>query len=484
MAFAAGFAYHCGAMNTPNVTTRFAPSPTGLLHLGNLRTALFNALFARGNGGRFLLRIEDTDQTRSKTEFVEHLKEDLRWLGLDWAEGPDCDGPSAPYFQSQRGDVYDAHYRKLEEADLVYPCFCSEKELELLRRAQLQSGQPPRYTGTCAHLSEDERQARRDKGIQPTLRFRVPKGVTVEFEDVVRGRQKFVSDDIGDFIIRRADGTPAFFFTNAVDDALMGVTHVMRGDDHLTNTPRQMMLLDALGLNAPQYAHISMIVGDDGAPLSKRHGSRSLQELRAEGFHPLGLLNYLARLGHYYPDNDCFDLDGLANAFKLESLGRAPARFDESQLRYWQEQALNRLDMGELLAWAAPALGDVEESQRETLLAAVRENITFPSDVQHWVELIQDDLPALDDESLAVLKEAGPDFFVAAMKAVDDGATDFKGIADGVKAVTGAKGRGLFMPLRVALTGQRHGPDMGPLVSLMGAQTVKDRLLAAETAAA
>lgn len=284
------------AMKPAFVKTRFAPSPTGLLHLGNVRTALFNALYARHGGGVFLLRIEDTDLERSRGEYILSLMEDMHWLGLDWQEGPEADDTHGPYAQSQRGEIYRRYFDELEEQGLAYPCFCSQRELELSRKTQLASGRPPRYAGTCAHLTAEERQKRLDKGIQPTLRFRVENGAVVQFNDLVRGPQAFPTDDIGDFVIRRAEGSAAFFFSNAIDDALMDVTHVLRGEDHLTNTPRQILLQQALGLATPHYGHISMIVGADGAPLSKRTGSRSVRELREAGYLPLAVVNYLARL--------------------------------------------------------------------------------------------------------------------------------------------------------------------------------------------
>ncbi|MFI4922010.1 MAG: glutamate--tRNA ligase, partial [Gammaproteobacteria bacterium] len=261
--------------------TRFAPSPTGHLHVGNARTALFCALLAARDSGAFILRIEDTDAARSHGDFETALREDLNWLGLHWQEGPDMGGPKGPYRQSERGESYAEHMQKLADRGLVYPCFCSAKELEMARKVQLAAGQPPRYAGTCAKLITAEIEARLAKGLKPALRFRVPETGETVFQDLVRGRQVFAHRDIGDFIIRRADGSPAFFFSNALDDALMGVTHVLRGEDHLANTPRQLLLLQALGLPAPSYAHLSLIVGQGGAPLSKREGGGSLKELRA-----------------------------------------------------------------------------------------------------------------------------------------------------------------------------------------------------------
>ncbi|MFO1419344.1 MAG: glutamate--tRNA ligase, partial [Methylotetracoccus sp.] len=270
-----------------SIKTRFAPSPSGLMHLGNARTALLSALA----GNRMLLRIEDTDQARSRTEFVTELLTDLRWLGIEWHEGPRAADTDPEYFQSRRGPVYRVLYERLFEQGKVYPCFCSPQELEISRKVQLGSGRPPRYGGRCASLAPDEAATRLAAGEPATLRFRVSKGEVIAFDDVVRGLHRFNSDDIGDFVIQRADGSPAFFFCNAVDDALMGVDLVLRGEDHLSNTPRQLMVLSALDLPCPRYAHISLIVGDDGAPLSKRNGSRSIGQLRSEGYFPSAVVN-------------------------------------------------------------------------------------------------------------------------------------------------------------------------------------------------
>src|ERR1700688_3253100 len=286
------------------VTTRFAPSPTGSLHLGNARTAFFSHLWARKSGGRFILRIEDTDAERSQLRFRDELMAEMRWLGLNWDEGPDIGGPSAPYSQAERGEFYRTLFAQLEVNGQAYPCYCTAEDLELSRKLQRMSGQPPRYAGTCRNLSAAQRAERAARGLRPTLRFAVPSERIIEFTDAVHGPQRFASNDIGDFIIRRDDGTAAFFFCNAVDDSAMGVTQVLRGDDHMTNTPRQLMLLDALRMRRPGYGHVGLLVGEDGAPLSKRHGSTSAQEFRDRGFLPAAILNQLFRLGH------ASDIDG------------------------------------------------------------------------------------------------------------------------------------------------------------------------------
>ncbi len=328
-----------------------------------MRGRPFSAIFGPARaGGRFILRIEDTDVERSERRFRDDLMAEMRWLGLDWDEGPDIGGPSAPYSQAERGEFYRGLFAHLEVSGRAYPCYCTAEELELSRKLQRMSGKPPRYAGTCRYLTVPQRAEREARGLKPTLRFAVPSERIVEFTDSVHGPQRFLSDDIGDFIIRRDDGTAAFFFCNAVDDSVMGVTHVLRGDDHLTNTPRQLMLLDALSMRRPGYGHVGLLVGEDGAPLSKRHGSTSAQEFRARGFLPAALLNHLFRLGHAGDFDGWLPAADMPAHFRPEHLGRAPARFEESQLAHWQKETVERMTAAEIGAWLGA--GDSAELRR------------------------------------------------------------------------------------------------------------------------
>ncbi len=468
-------------MTTDTTKTRFAPSPSGFLHLGNTRTALFSALFARKNHGVFLLRIEDTDQERSQSQYIQAIDDDMHWLGLTWQEGPGAGGLHAPYLQSQRSAVYCNYFNALEQQGLAYLCFCSERELDLSRKTQIASGQPPRYAGTCARLNSEEVALRLQKGAQsgvrPTLRFRVPAQRVVEFDDAVRGPQRFNSDDVGDFVIRRGDGTPAFFFSNAIDDALMEVTHVLRGEDHLTNTPRQIMLLDALRLPVPRYGHISMIVGADGAPLSKRHGSRSIRELRQTGYLPDAITNYMARLGHYYQNNGFMDLDVLAAEFDMSNLGRAPAHYDTTHLLHWQREALMRADTNTLWQWmGADVHALVPIEQHTAFVAVVRTNIMFPEHALLWARTLYVDPVALSPDACKAVEDAGNAFFEHALAALDQYGNDYKALVNHIKQETGAKGKALFHPLRAALTGELDGPEMAQLVALLTVERMRSRL--------
>lgn len=463
-------------MSHGRITTRFAPSPTGELHLGNARTALFSWLFARHHGGRFVLRIEDTDTERSKEFYTSALMDDLRWMGLEWDAGPGKAAAGEEYHQSRRGPVYARHSATLDARGLTYPCYCTPIELELSRKSQLAAGRPPRYAGTCRELSAEARVRKSAQGISPTTRFRVPTGKFVEFDDMVHGAQRFATDDIGDFILRRADGSAAFFFSNAIDDAEMGITHVLRGEDHLTNTPRQLLVLEALGLRAPTYGHLSLLVGADGAPLSKRHGATSVREFRERGYLPAALANHLFRLGHSSGENGVLPLDAMAKYFTVKHLGRAPARFEESQLNAWQREVAHHMPLEESERWlAAETPRDIDAEQRRAFIAAIRPNVLLPSDVARWREVVYGPSPALDEHALARVREAGTRFFrAAADAAAKDSSLD--SIVNAVKAATGAKGQALWKPLRLALTGSPEGPELAPLLKAMPNDAIHDRL--------
>ncbi len=471
-------------MRAMTLRTRFAPSPTGHLHVGNARTALFSALLASGAGGEFILRIEDTDAARSRAEFETVLLADLAWLGLHWQEGPDLGGPHAPYRQSERGQIYRTFTDKLAEAGRTYPCFCTPAELALARKTQLAAGQPPRYAGTCAQLSTAEIETRLAQGLKPALRFRVPEYGATEFDDLIRGAQRFSHRDIGDFVIRRADGSPAFFFSNALDDALMGVSQVLRGEDHLANTPRQLLILEALGLRAPRYGHLPLVLGEDSAPFSKREGGGSLQELRSAGILPEALVNYLARLGHVYARDEFLSLAELARDFNVAHIGHAPAHFDHAQLEHWQREAVKHADSGRLWNWLAqvPELAALVPAERRAdFIETIRGNLVRPAEARLWAEVIFGGLPELSEASRTAIRSAGLAFFVAATRALPEAGNGFAGFANAVSTATGARGRKLFMPLRAALTGREHGPEMEKLWPLLTAARVAARLQHAAT---
>ncbi len=454
--------------------TRFAPSPTGLMHFGNLRAALFNYLFTRQQGGVFLLRIEDTDQLRSEKSYAETILQDLNWLGIHWDEGP--------FYQSERQAIYDEYYYQLEDSGFAYPCFCTEQQLSMTRKVQLSRGEPPRYPGTCRNLSEQAKEQKLTEGLKPTLRFHILRGGVVEFEDAVKGPQRFENDHIGDFIIRRGDGTAPFMFCNAIDDALMGITYALRGDDHLTNTPRQILILKTLGLAVPNYGHFPTILGPDNSPLSKRNGSRSLKDLREEGYHPLGLLNYLARLGHYYSDPGYQNLQALIDHFKLAHISTSPAHYDSDQLAYWQKEAMHRVPLEEFCQLIAPYTEEQVPKDKQPIFAAViQANIVMPHEAKRWAEALFAPHLTYAGEEGAVIHHAGSEFFKTVIRLLESAKDNFV-FSDWLshcQLETGFKGKALFFPLRAALTAELHGPELARIIELMGIDFALKRLQAA-----
>ena len=464
-------------MSPSNIVTRFAPSPTGELHLGNARTALFCYLLARKCGGRFVLRIEDTDADRSQEVFYVGLQADLDWLDLRWDEGPGRGGPSGPYRQSERARLYERYLQQLERTGHVYPCFCTPLELELSRRAQLAAGRPPRYAGTCLRLTEAQRSARLAEGHKPSLRFHVTPGRVLEFEDLVYGPQRFLTDDIGDFIVRRESGSAAFFFSNAVDDAEMGITHVLRGVDHLSNTPRQRLILEALALRIPLYGHLSLLVGTDGAPLSKRHGATSVRELREAGYASAAVCNYLFRLGHSSARNELLTLEQMAEAFELAHLQRSSAHFESAQLRHWQSEWVHSLSSTQASAWLAPMLpADIAPTQIDAFVTAVLPNVVLAEDARLWKEVVFGEALSYEEAALIAARDAGAAFFETAAAAIADGPGAALDLA-AVSKATGRRGASLFTPLRAALTGRLHGPQLAPLLAAMPPARARARLL-------
>ena len=449
-----------------NTKTRFAPSPTGLIHLGNARTALFNALLAVRNHGKFLLRIEDTDKERSKNKILYNLITDLRWLGINWHEGPEIGGKHAPYMQSKRKKIYQSYYHELEGQGKIYPCFCSEKSLGLVRKSQVSAGQPPRYAGACTNLTEEQVKVKINEGKKYALRFRVPKTQIIRFTDLIRNEQKFASRDIGDFIISRRDGSPAFFFSNAIDDALMGITHVLRGDDHLSNTPRQMMIMEALNLPFPIYGHISMVVDRiNNLPLSKRCGSNSVKEMRE-----------LARLGHHIDDNRYQSVEELATTFNIDKLGHSPTSFDIDQLNFWQKKALSTVSDDELWQWMGEQVHQLVPTNKQQLFVkTIRHNILFPNEALAWAKILFAVHLKLSDNAKATARCAGDKFYQHTLTALDNHGNDYQALVEELRQLSGVKGKSLFIPLRIALTGQYSGPKLDKILILLGQSCARSR---------
>jgi nondiscriminating glutamyl-tRNA synthetase len=460
---------------------RFAPSPTGRLHVGNARTALFNWLLARGAHGAFILRVEDTDVERSSRESESAIMDDLRWLGLDWDEGPDIGGARGPYRQSERLHLYESYSKELLASGDAYHCFCSIAQLDADRQSALAEGRPARYAGTCRRLSVELARARIAAGERPAIRFRVPADRDVVFADIVRGEVRFQTDVIGDPVIVRADGSPAYNFAVVVDDALMEVTHVVRGEDHISNTPRQVLLYEALGFPLPAFAHLSLVMGPDHSPLSKRHGATSVAEFRSKGYLPEALLNYLALIG-WAPggagsNEELLPVDELARRFSLERVGLSAGVFDEEKLAWVNRHYLKMADPARIAELSVPYFrrAGVEMSPDDRgveflamAMAMATASVDRLEEVPARLAFLFEYAPerTLADERVReeMLRE-GSRAVVMALAEELAGAPrvdreKFRAVANQVKARTGQHAKALFHPIRIALTGRAEGPEL------------------------
>jgi len=475
---------------------RFAPSPTGRLHVGGARTALFNWLYARRHGGTLVLRIEDTDLERSTRAAETALLDDLRWLGIDWDEGPDRGGPHPPYRQSERLDVYAAAAARLLDGGLAFRCFCSDADLERKRASQIAAGHEPRYDGSCRDLPGAEIERRQAGGAPHTIRFRVPDAV-VRFPDRVRGAMQFESRTVGDFVLVRSSGLPTYNFACVVDDAAMAITHVIRGEDHLSNTLRQVLLYQALGLPMPEFAHVSLILGEDRTKLKKREGQEGtyVDEYRTRGWLPEAVVNFLALLGWSSSSSDeILTRERLCAEFDLDRVSRSPAIFDVQKLRWMGGEHLRAAPLAELVRAATPFLeaAGLPESAAYAApwLLAFRDGIACLAELPERVrELLDPGTP--EPEAAAALQTPGARRLLAVVTeklergagdtARLDGAT-FKGILQGCGKELGLKGRDLFMPARAALSGRTHGPELPLLFDALGADRALERLHRAASA--
>jgi nondiscriminating glutamyl-tRNA synthetase len=471
-------------MTDPSPRVRFAPSPTGMLHVGNARTALYNWLFARHTGGDFLLRIEDTDVERSETRYEAQLIEDLRWLGLDWTEGPEIGGPYAPYRQSARLDIYEQHTKQLLEEGKAYRCFCTAEELEQERQVALREHRTQVYSGKCRVLTADEAMTRAAAGEPFAVRLAVP-DVPLRFHDIVRGEVEFASEAVGDFILVRSSAIPVYNYVVTIDDALMHITHVIRGDDHISNTPRQVAIYQAFGWTLPQFAHLSTILGSDRERLSKRHGATSVASFREMGILPQALANYLALLGWGAEGGtrEIFTRDELIKEFKLERVTPSPAVFDWDKLHWLNRQAIKHSPLPELraLAWpyfsavawlpppssASDSVAQWFDRVLELFLPAVDQLQQLPEKAAALWRLTQ----VAEEDAAMLTSEAGERVVRAFTEKVraEPGAISpqrFKELMNEVKAETGVKGKELFHPVRIILTGAHSGPEFDKLIPL------------------
>ena len=459
---------------------RFAPSPTGDLHVGNARTALFNWMFARREGGCFILRIEDTDESRSDSAYQTGLLEDLKWLGLDWDEGPDIGGAYGPYRQSERLDLYAAHLKKLMDADLAYPCYCTEEELEEERRTLILARRMPRYSGKCRNLSEKEREALAASGRKPSYRFKVPR-TTIEFHDLIRGPMRFEGEAMGDFIIVRSNGMPAYNFAVVIDDHDMAISHVIRGDDHIANTPKQLMVYEALGWEAPEFGHMTLIINSEtGKKLSKRDTNtlQFIEDYRKKGYMPEAVFNFIALLG-WNPggEEEIFSREELIQLFDENRLSKSPAAFDQKKMDWMSNDYLKNADFEKVFELCKPfleAAGRLTD-KAEKLVELYKPQLKSADEIVPLTDLFFADFPALTEAEKEVMAAETVPTVLQAFKAKLEALTDEEFVTENIfpqiKAVqkeTGIKGKNLFMPIRIAVSGEMHGPELPDTIYLLG----------------
>lgn len=471
-------------MGNEKIRVRFAPSPTGLLHVGNARTALFNWLYARQKGGVFILRIEDTDRERSAEEYEHKLIKDLRWLGLNWDEGPDVGGNFGPYRQSQRLDIYASYTQRLLEEGNAYHCFCSAEDLEQERKKGLEAGTTPVYSGKCRNLAREKVQARLVAGEEASIRLKTPGQGILSIADLIRGEVSFDLALVGDPVLVRSNGLPAYNYVVVIDDHLMQISHVIRGEDHLANTVRQVLTFQALGYPLPQYAHLSMVMGEDNARLSKRHGATAVDQFGKDGILPQALFNYLALLGWSPPDGqEVLSTAKVLRYFSLDRVSRSAAIFDYGKLHWLNRQHMKALPPLEMAEKAAPFLqasGYLPEAMSpahwtwvEQAVSTLIERVdTFAGLSEIFALLFDFSLTELDqDEKDSLRTECATRVLgVFAQKLDNIESLDyetFAALTQEIKAETGCKGRELFHPLRLALTGRSSGLDLDKLIPLV-----------------
>ncbi len=464
------------------VRCRFAPAPSGSIHVGNARSALFSWLYARHHKGVFILRVEDTDASRVAEEAYQGVVEDLRWLGLDWDEGPDVGGPYGPYRQSERLDIYREMTERLLEAGHAYRCYCTPEELEERRKNALAQGEPPGYDGRCRNLSDEERAAFEAEGRPFAIRFHMPEREWV-LEDLVKGEVRWAARDLRDFVIARSDGSPVFLLAVAVDDMLMKVTHVVRGDDLLASAPRNAAVIEALGGLAPAYAHLPQVLGPDSKPLSKRHGATSVAAFREHGFLPEALVNYLALLGWAKDDHTTFlGRDELLEAFDLTHVSHNPAVFDTQKLEWMNNHYIQSLDEDDLAARCVPFLTteglSVDPALLRQAIPLIRERMKTLSEASALLRFLFSDDVVPNDKAAGLIANA-PDRYLKkvaeALDALERWDTEHIQAALDELASEAALSRTKgWQPVRAAVTGSNVSPPLPESVALLG----KDRTVA------
>jgi nondiscriminating glutamyl-tRNA synthetase len=480
----------------PPVRVRFAPSPTGPLHIGGARSALFNWLFARHNGGVFIVRIEDTDRERSSLESEENILAALKWLGLDWDEGIEVGGPNGPYRQTERLGLYRQYAEKLMAGGHAYHCYCTEEELAAERDALMERGETPRYLGRCRGLTEADCALLEQEGRRPVVRFRVPEDQVIHLRDLVRGEVSFECSGIGDFIIVKSDGIPTYNFAVVVDDYSMAISHVVRAEEHLSNTPRQVFIYRALGWGEPEFAHVSLILGKDRSKMSKRHGATSIEQYRDKGYLPEALVNFLALLG-WSPggEEEIFSLGALKEQFSLDRVAKSPAVFDLDKLNWLNGHYIRQAEPGQLVELAVPYLiqagcikPDEVEKQRDWLIkvmVSLQKYLICMDETPARASIyFADDVAPEDEEAVLQLADEQATAVLAALREKltrsNEGdeitAVQAKAMLKELTKELKLNGKKVFMPVRVALSGKVHGPDLDQIMAILGRDKVAGRL--------
>ncbi len=479
---------------TNEVRVRYAPSPTGHLHIGNARTALFNYLFARSQGGKFIIRIEDTDIKRNIEGGEESQLTYLKWLGMNWDESIDVGGDYGPYRQTERLDIYREYWQDLLDRGLAYKCYCTEEELEQEREEQIARGENPRYSGKHRDLTDEQRAAFEAEGRVASIRFRVPENKTFTFDDIVKGEISFTTEDTGDFVIVKKDGIPTYNFAVAIDDHLMKISHVLRGEDHISNTPRQLMIYEALNWEAPIFGHMTLIVNENHKKLSKRDESiiQFIEQYDNLGYLPEAMFNFIALLG-WSPEGEeeIFSREELTKIFDAKRLSKSPAVFDTHKLSHLNNVYIKNADTDRITALAVPHLqkagrlpAELSEEQQQwahDLVALYQEQMTAASDIVELSEVFFRTHLQMDHESQLIIGEEHVSAVLSALlekiKASDEfSPTRAAALIKEVQKETGFKGKQLFMPIRVALTGEMHGRDLNHTIYLLGRDRVIERL--------
>lgn len=478
------------------IRVRYAPSPTGHLHIGNARTALFNYLFARSQSGKFIIRIEDTDSSRNIEGGEQSQLHYLKWLGIDWDESIDKDGGYGPYRQSERIHIYKEHAEQLMERGLAYKCYCTEEELEAEREAQRARGEMPRYSGKCRHLTDEEREKLESEGRKPSIRFKVPEGKVYQFTDMVKGDVAFESDGIGDFVIIKKDGVATYNFAVVIDDHYMKISHVLRGDDHISNTPRQLMIYEAFDWEPPTFGHMTLIVNENRKKLSKRDESiiQFIEQYEELGYLPEALFNFIALLG-WSPvgEEEIFSKEQFIEMFDPNRLSKSPAVFDTQKLAWMNNQYIKKCSREKIVNLALPFLvkagrlpEEMSEEQKkwaEELIVLYQEQMSYGAEIVELTDLFFQTTLTYNEEAMEVLSEEQvPEVVSAFLNEIEmlEELTpeSVKAATKAVQKKTGQKGKRLFMPIRVVTTGQTKGPELPVAIALLGKDKVISRLQA------